>query len=413
MSAEHGGTEPVSLRWRPAPVALALEGCAALALTLAVLLQRPGPVAFAAPLLGVLMSAGWAPPRVRYAVSVEPPLIRCFVGDPVEFTVRAEPVDGTETARLSWASAAGWQVAPAGVPGRWTVIASRWGRYEPDVRIVVAAAGGLFVGNATARAVELRVYPVVEPVPAGLEPSVLPDRLGTHRSRRIGAGVEFGGVREYVPGDRLRAVNWRVSARRDRLHVTERLAEQAAEVVVLLDTHAQLPGAATQALDLAVRGAVQVVQSALQRGDRAGLVVLGARLRWLAPASGRRQFYRVLDAVLDVGDAHRFGEGTLAPRAGVPRGAVVVAFSTLLDTEFALALIDLHHRGHPVLAVDVLRGDPLEPTADPLLRRMWQLSRLAMYRDMAAVGVDVVPWPADAGLAEVLRTAPDRVRSRR
>ena len=82
--------------------------------------------------------------------------------------------------------------------------------------------------------------------------------------------------------------------------------------------------------------------------------------------------------------------GTLAPRAAVPAGAIVIAFSTLLDTEFALALIDLRRRGHVVVAVDMLEGSPFEDEQDPLVDRMWALQRSAMYRDMATIGVDVV-----------------------
>jgi uncharacterized protein (DUF58 family) len=85
---------------------------------------------------------------------------------------------------------------------------------------------------------------------------------------------------------------------RRSLYVTDRLAEHAADVVVLIDTYPQAPGPATEATERTVRGAMQVVPGALRKGDRAGTVTLGDRhIRWLAPDIGRRQFYRVLDAV--------------------------------------------------------------------------------------------------------------------
>ena len=87
--------------------------------------------------------------------------------------------------------------------------------------------------------------------------------------------------------------------------------------------------------------------------------------------------------------------GTLAPRAALPPGAIVVAFSTLLDTEFALSLIDLRKRGHTVVAVDVLEGAPFEGEKDPLFTRMWAMQRSFMYRDMGTVGVDVVAWSSE------------------
>jgi uncharacterized protein (DUF58 family) len=225
--------------------------------------------------------------------------------------------------------------------------------------------------------------------------------------------VEYADVRPYVPGDHLRTVNWPVSARRGRLHVTERLTDRGADVVVLIDTHDQAPGPATEAGERIARGAAQVVQSALRNSDRAGVVALGGRQpRWLGVDIGRRQFYRVLDAVLAAGGGTESVTGTLAPRAAVPPGAVVVAFSTLLNTEFALALIELCKRGHPVVAVDVLDGAPFIGELDPLIARMWALGRSTMYRDLGTVGIDVVRWRPDTGLADAMRLIPDRHRSR-
>ena len=160
-----------------------------------------------------------------------------------------------------------------------------------------------------------------------------------------------------------------------------------------------------------VRGAVQVVQSALRSGDRAGVVALGGRPRWLGVDIGRRQFYRVLDTVLAAGDGFETTTGTLASRAAVPPGAIVVAFSTLLETNFALALIDLCKRGHVVVAVDVLEGLPFADEQDPLIARMWAMQRSFMYRDMRTIGVDVVSWPSNQTLDQTMRLVPDRRRN--
>jgi uncharacterized protein (DUF58 family) len=152
---------------------------------------------------------------------------------------------------------------------------------------------------------------------------------------------------------------------------------------------------------------VQVVQTALQEGDRAGVVTLGRPVRWLSPDIGRRQFYRVLDAVLASGDAGT-ATGTLAPRFAVPPGAVVVAFSTLLDTQFALALIELCRRGHKVVAVDVLASTPFDPDPEPMLAHLWRLERSGMRRDLGVVGVDVVAWAGETELDAVMRLVSGR-----
>jgi uncharacterized protein (DUF58 family) len=297
-----------------------------------------------------------------------------------------------------------------------TAAADRWGRYPVMARVNVVGRGGLLLGTGVVEAADVFVFPLAAPQATAIPRTELLDRLGTHLTRHIGPGVEYADVRRYVPGDQLRTVNWPVSARRGSLHVTERLTDRAADVVVLIDGYPQPPGPATAATDRIVRGAVQVVQSALRGGDRAGIVALGGRRpRWLGADIGRRQFYRILDAVLTAGDGFETTPGTLAPQAAVPPGAIVIAFSTLLDTEFALALIDLRKRGHTVVAVDVLEGAPFEEARDRLVTRMWSMQRSFMYRDMGTIGVDVVSWHGDATLDQAMQLVPDhrrRVRRR-
>jgi uncharacterized protein (DUF58 family) len=101
------------------------------------------------------------------------------------------------------------------------------------------------------------------------------------------------------------------------------------------------------------------------------------------------------------------------PRPAIPPGAIVIGFSTLLNTHFALALIDLRKHGHVVVAVDVLRDSPASGDHDPLISRIWSLERSFMYRDMRTIGVDVVPWRAGDTLDEAMALIPDRYASRR
>src|SRR3954471_4343808 len=347
-------------------------------------------------MVGVLVSIGWQRHVPKVHVHAEPGSQRCFESEEMRLTMWAVAESADVTVGLTVETVDGMRletVEPVS-PQRQTVAvtADRWGRYPIIARVTAVARGGLVLGTGVVDAADVFVFPLASPQSTSLPRTELLDRLGTHLTRRIGPGVEYADVRRYVPGDQLRTVNWPVSARRGHLHVTERLTDRAADVVVLIDGYPQPPGPATDATDRIVRGAVQVVQSALRSGDRAGIVALGGRRpRWLGADIGRRQFYRILDAVLTAGDFETT-PGTLAPRAALPPGAIVIAFSTLLDTEFALALIDLRKRGHTVVAVDVLEGAPFEEADDKLIARMWSLQRSFMYRDMGTIGVDVLSW---------------------
>ncbi|MFJ4656494.1 DUF58 domain-containing protein [Nocardia sp. NPDC088792] len=411
-------TSETELRWRPAPLVFMLAVASVPALVLAIVLGRWQLVVFAAPMLGVLATAPLQLSRTKIQVDGAG-VLRCFETEEVVLTVAAFVETGHALLRLHSESVAGMEsrveetvdsgTAPAGL--RLALSAPRWGRYPVPMRVTALSPAGLAVASVQLPAGEVYVYPITDPQRMRLPRTELPERMGTHLTRRHGPGVEYADIRPYTPGDQLRTVNWPVSARRGQLFVTERFTNRAADVVVLVDTSLQAPGPASDSLELSVRGAAQVAQSALQAGDRTAVVALGRSPRWLRPDIGRRQFYRIVDTVLDVGDEHILTEGTLAPHAAVPIGAVVVAFSTLLDTQFALSLIDLRKRGHVVVVVDVLRGPPFHQGLDSTLARMWQLERTAMYRDMGTVGVDIVPWPEDTRLDQVMRLLPDHRRT--
>lgn len=404
------------LRWRPSSLTLAILTCVAVLLAVAVIASLWQLVAFAAPLLGVVCSVGWQRPVPRVVVHADPGAHRCFESETAQVQVwaTADPETDYDVLALTVEVVPGMRIdkAESGSRECHTVSAERWGRYPILANVTVRARGGLLQGAAVVDAADIYVFPMAPPQSTSIPRTDLLDRLGTHLTRHIGPGVEYADVRRYVPGDHLRTVNWPVSARRGSLHVTQRLTDRAADVVVLVDNYPQPAGPATEATDRTVRGAVQVVQSALRSGDRAGVVALGDRHpRWLGADIGRRQFYRVLDAVLAVEGGYETTPGTLAPRAAVPPGAIVVAFSTLLDTEFALALIDLRRRGHTVVAVDVLEGAPFENECDSVVARMWSLQRSFMYRDMGTVGVDIVAWRAVDTLDTVMQLVPDHRRS--
>jgi uncharacterized protein (DUF58 family) len=408
-------TREVQLRWRASTLTRAIATCAAVALAAALIGSCWQLIAFAAPLLGVLCSISWQRPPPKVTVHVEAGSQRCFENEQAQLTVWAEAETFGVAVELNVSAVDGMRLEVLARPSRQrqtvTTTAERWGRYPIRATVDIVAHGGLLTGTGTVDATDVTVFPLTPPQATALPQTELLDRLGIHLTRHIGSGVEYADIRSYVPGDQLRSVNWPVSARRGRLHVTQRLTDRSADVVVLIDSYPQPAGPATESTERIVRGAAQVVQTALRNGDRTGIVALGGRQpRWLGVDIGQRQFYRVLDTVLGAGAQFETTTGTLAPRAAIPPGAIVVAFSTLLDTEFALALINLRRRGHVVVAVDVLQGSPFGAGQDPLIDRMWTLQRSAMYRDIGTVGVDVLAWHSDRTLDQSMRTMPDRRR---
>jgi uncharacterized protein (DUF58 family) len=167
---------------------------------------------------------------------------------------------------------------------------------------------------------------------------------GMHRSARRGAGVEFGGYREYTPGDDLRWLDRRSMLRHERLFVRQFETETDRVLGLVVDATesmgyrgARAPGAK---LAWAALVAAALARIALRSGDPVGLTFVGGseRTRSVPRSGGREQFERIL-AALEVsepgGDARvdralldRAFEA-LARRS--PRGTIFVLLSDLLD----------------------------------------------------------------------------------
>ena len=106
---------------------------------------------------------------------------------------------------------------------------------------------------------------------------------GSQVSRAKGEGIEFADIRPFTPGDRVRRVNWRASARRERMYVNESHPERASDVILFLDSFAEARGSSEGTIDQAVRAASSLADAYLERRNRVGLVSFGGILRWLHP----------------------------------------------------------------------------------------------------------------------------------
>jgi uncharacterized protein (DUF58 family) len=147
-----------------------------------------------------------------------------------------------------------------------------------------------------------------------------------------------------APGDRPRQINWRATARRGALHVTERHLEHSSDVVLLLETFADVRDHASGTLDGAVRAVASLARSHLARRDRVALVDFGGSLTWIEPAFGISQLYRIIDPLLasEVAFSYAWRVAKSIPRKVLPPGTLIVAVSPLLDERSIRLITELH-----------------------------------------------------------------------
>jgi uncharacterized protein (DUF58 family) len=165
----------------------------------------------------------------------------------------------------------------------------------------------------------------------------MPYRPGQRRSRPPGAATAFAGLRDYVPGDDPRRINWKATARRDQPVTVELEAERGQQVMILLDCGRLMTAraGAMSKLDHAVNAALLLGWLAQQQGDRVGLVAFTDQVdSFLAPQRGPTQVNRLSEALYGVRAQFvepDFGEAFAHLARRVSRRSLVVVLTDVLD----------------------------------------------------------------------------------
>jgi uncharacterized protein (DUF58 family) len=259
---------------------------------------------------------------------------------------------------------------------------------------------------------QIVVAPAMEPlVRARLGPRRTRPWFGHVASRQIGMGSDFWGIREYIPGDDVRRINWKASARLDRLYSNEYEGERSGDVVILLDARRESAVGTETAntVECGVRAALGVAQHVLASKNRVGLIVQREVLDWVPPAFGHKQLYRILDHLVHVrvGGEWPYSFVTWVLTRYFPRDALVVLISPLTDRAALDAVTSLVAHGYDVAILSpspleveqrILRSTPAERTAYRILR-MERDNLVAQLRRIA----QVVDWDTTIPLALPLR----------
>jgi uncharacterized protein (DUF58 family) len=239
---------------------------------------------------------------------------------------------------------------------------------------------------------------------------------GQYQSVFKGHGMEFAEVRQYLPGDDVRTIDWNVTARTGTPHVKRFTEERELTVMLLVDTSASTHFGTVKQLksELAAELAALFAFSAITNNDKVGLVMFSDHVELaLPPKKGTRHVLRVIREILSFSPQ---GRGTDLSAAlehlnhASKRRCVTFVISDFLDTQARLAL-KIANRRHDVVAVvlddprdltlpdvglieleDAERGDRLLiDTGDPLVRRDFEAraTQARRNRDRMLRGVDV------------------------
>ena len=223
---------------------------------------------------------------------------------------------------------------------------------------------------------------------------------GLHRSPFHGSSVEFAEHRDYVPGDDIRHIDWKVFGRSDRFYIKQFEEETNLRVQLVLDASESMnygSGAMTK-LDYARTLAASLAYLILGQQDAVGTLVFDEKIRAEAPISQSRSHLQDMVSVLaqESGkDATDIGEvlGRVSDR--LKRRCLIILLTDLFDEPDKIlhGLRRLRHAGHDVLVLHVMDPDELE----------FPFTRMTMFEGMEGMQDQLADPEAvrEAYLAEV------------
>ena len=271
--------------------------------------------------------------------------------------------------------------------------------------------------------------------------------VGAYLSRFKGRGTDFEELREYVPGDDVRTMDWNVTARTGKPFVRLHREERELTLVLAVDISGSSSFGSGEATlrERAADAAACLAISALKAGDKVGLLLFTDREElWVSPKKGRRHVLRIIRDVLEFKPASRRTSFALpmrrlgralrrrsmvfvlsdflpGPEGGDAMAAALGELNARHDTA-CVQLVDARERALPDVGVialeDAETGEIREvDTGSERVRRAFAAQAEARLAETAAglarAGMDVARLDADAAVAPTLARFFERRRRRR
>ena len=258
---------------------------------------------------------------------------------------------------------------------------------------------------------------------------------GLHRSPHKGFSVEFKQHRQYVPGDEIRHIDWRVYARSDRYYIREYEEETNLRATLIVDRSGSMeygggqPGQVSK-FEYATKLAACLSYLMLQQSDGVGLVTFDTEIRRYIPPRSRVSHMRTILSELEAGKPGGETELGKVFHDLVPklhrRGLLIIISDCFGEvSNFLKALAHFRHARHEILVFQIWHPDELafqfkgwtqfdcmeragvKHLLDPAVLRQAYLANLEKFRGELTRGcrrhkVDLVPFTTDEPYAKAL-----------
>ncbi len=240
---------------------------------------------------------------------------------------------------------------------------------------------------------------------AELRPRHLGPWPGTIPSKTLGQGTEFYSLRGYVGGDDPKRINWKASARHQRLIINETEAERVTDVMLVLDTDVSVfESSETELFERGIGATASMARFLLTQGNRVGLIMQGEERGVVPPAFGKRHERKILFLLA----AAKPGRSVLSisyvvtvlARLMLPAQSQIIIISPLLDPTIMEGIEQLAIEGYSVLILSPSAKDPgrFASEFEEVAYRMLMLERSNTLLSLEKM-CTVIQWPSEIPLS--------------
>lgn len=222
--------------------------------------------------------------------------------------------------------------------------------------------------------------------------------IGVRKTRRIGQDSDFERLRDYSRDDNYRHIDWRSTARRNKLTVRQFQSDQSQRVIFLLDCGRMMTNSRDgySLLDHAMNSMLMMAYVALHQGDSVGLLCFSDTIHsYIPPRGGSSQMNRLLQAGFDQFPRmveSRYDQAFLYLSTHCKRRSLVVLATNVIDEVNAGAVVDYlgNINGQHLPLGVLLRDRQMFEAADSPDGPAGEGDEFSMYRSAAAA--DILLW---------------------
>jgi uncharacterized protein (DUF58 family) len=257
----------------------------------------------------------------------------------------------------------------------------------------------------------LTVYPRIENLHAQkIKLTHRKYRPGPIQLRYVGLGGEFHSVRDYTYEDPYKRINWKVTAKLQKLMVNQYEVEDAQDIIIFVDAreNTRVGTPYRNPLEYSIRACASLAQHLMQGTTRIGLVTYGEKIRTLLPYGGEGQLSMILATLTGTYARGNIDFKTVvdAVTPYMPPKSVLFLISTLDDDPTILKTVkELWSKGHRIYIISPSAIDFEREVCGHYPPRYWllKLERERLLSELEPCTAEIMDWQPENSIAELWR----------